>query len=169
MKCEDIKRQLDDYLNGALATPNAMLVEHHLENCLSCMDLLLPSDPELESLLAADWYAADPSPDFASKVMSKLKPRLSWQRVFFLVVGWSGYMAVWMTVALYWLFPGLFSTIFTRFGWVLRLGRAGYVTISTLVQTASRFSLSTAGVVILFAFTALIFLTINKIEKEGLA
>lgn len=169
MKCEDIKRQLDDYLSGSLPAPNSILIEYHLQNCMACMDLLLPSDQELERLLAADWYAADPSPDFTSKVMSKLKPRLSWQRIFWLVVGWSGYTAIWMTVALYWLFPSVFTTIFSRFGWVLRAGRAVYVTISTLVETASRFNLSATGAVILVVFTALIFLTISKMEKEGLA
>lgn len=169
MNCEDVKRQLDKYLAGALPGAQATRIEQHLESCLTCADLLLPSDAEIDALLAADWYAADPSPDFSSRVISRLKPHPSWLQIFWVIAGWSGYMAVWMVVALYWLFPSMFSVIGSKFSWILRAGHAGYVAIRTLVETAAKFNLSTAGAVFLFAFTALIFLTINRIEKEGLA
>jgi len=133
------------------------------------MDLLLPSDPEIDARLASDWYAADPSPEFVSRVMSRLQPRLSWQRICLVIAGWSSYMAVWTIVALYWLFPSLFSAVGSKFGWVFRVAHTAYVALLTLLQIAAKFNLSTAGAIFLFAFTALIFLTINKISKEGLA
>lgn len=98
MNCARANELLDAYLKDGL--PDALLhdVETHLAACTSCQALFLLEDAELETLLASEWYAADPPFNLVTRVMEELpaQPRYGWVKFATIILAWSSYLFFWL-------------------------------------------------------------------------
>lgn len=170
MRCQQVEELLDEYLAGCLPPPLARQLEAHLQHCAACSALLLPQDEQLDALLADDWFALPPTADLAEQVMRRAATsRISWRQLWWVGLAWSGYVAVWLLIALGLWQPGLLSGLFAWHRQVAHLLAPLWTAALAVWRTLGLVRLSPLACMLLLLFAGLAIYGLKRLEKEGLA
>lgn len=168
MNCKQVHELLDNYLKGILPEPLLNDIESHLAACTSCQILFLLEDAELETILASDWYAAEPPLSLVTSVMEELpaRPRYSMLKLATFILAWSCYMFSWLLGAAVLGYPlGLRTLV----NFALKTKASLHLLFSIINSVASALTLLTPGplgIVMLLGVLGTLVYCLYRLEME---
>lgn len=167
MNCDELRQNIEAYLAGSLTFDISCCVEEHLDSCPACAELLLRDDPDLDNLLASDWYLCV-SPDLTKGVMRQLSggslPVWVW-----LCLGISVCMALWLGGAVLLLFSPKLALLLDMVSYLLLVGRSLALVIRLTFSALGFFQISALGLALTFGLAAGIVASMGVLSKEELA